>query len=330
MNDPFKVLGLEQDAQEADIKKAYKELAFKYHPDKNPDNPKAEEKFKEVSSAYETLKKNNWQYNTMSEGGFSGFPGVNINIDDIFNQFGGFNPFGGGHPFGTGGSKVGQVKIGKISISLEEAYSGCTKKMSINELEACKSCKGVGFKFSNDKCNMCNGTGQVSQTHGAITMRSSCRECKGFGRQISSLCMDCNGKGKVKKSESVTVNIPAGIRNGARINHSNTIQIQVFYSPHKEFEVIDVIKADIGSHKEIDIFTAMLGGSVTVNTLGGQKKVKIPAECQPGTILRIRDAGMKKSDGSTGDHYLKTNIKLPKLNEKQKELLQKVKEYKEE
>lgn len=329
MSDPFEILGLQAGASEEEIKKAYKKLAIEHHPDKNPGNKEAEERFKEISGAYETLKKNNWKYeNFGGQYGFNGFSSVNLNIDDLFNQAFGGGPFA--NPFGRG-RKVGRVKTGRLQITLEEAYNGCQKQVKVSDAINCVPCKGRGYVLSDQKCSTCNGTGQQRMLHGAISMISTCQVCKGFGRSISSMCMECNGKGKKHRDQDITIDIPPGTRHGAKINPTNDLQVQILYSPHREFKVMPNT-IDIASQKEIDMFTAILGGSVSVNTLGGVKKVKIPAGCQPNTTLRIRQAGMKIKH-KAGDHLLNVLVKLPsklELTEEQTELLQTLKEQMEE
>jgi len=312
MNDPFKILGLNPGASEEEIKKAYKKLALEHHPDRHPEDKNAEEKFKEISGAYEALKNNNWQQHQNSFD-FNGFPGFGFSFDDIFNQAFGQNPF----------RNANRVKKGRMSITLEEAYNGCTKKINVGETENCNSCKGLGYNLSDKNCSTCGGTGQRRVSQGAISMISSCNSCKGLGKQIGNRCKECNGKGKKESNEEITINIPPGILNGAKLKPSNNLQIQILYAPHKEYKTIQN-SLNIISQKEIDLFTALLGGSISVNTLGGVKKVKIPASCQPETILRIKEAGMRLSE-RYGDHLLQVKVKLPtSLTEEQKGLLQKI------
>lgn len=328
MNDPFKILGLEPGASEEEIKKAYKKMALEHHPDRHPGDKEAEERFKEISGAYETLKKNNWKQESFGGNyGFNGFSSVNIDINELFNQ-----AFGGGgygpNPFGRG-RKVGRVKTGRLYISLEEAYHGCTKKVNVNDVINCETCKGRGYKLTDQKCVACDGRGQMRNAQGSISMIVTCQACKGFGRSIASMCMDCNGKGKKSRNQEVTINIPPGTHHGAKVNPSNDLQVQVLYSQHKEYKIVPN-SLNIVSDKEIDMFTALLGGSISVNTLGGVKKVKIPAGCQPETILRIKQAGMKIKH-SVGDHMLNIKVKLPtELTEEQKELLQTIQKQLEE
>ncbi len=324
MSNPFEILGIEPGASEEDIKKAYKKMAMEHHPDRHPEDKQAEDKFKEISAAYETLKKNNWQQEDFGgHFGFNGFSSVNINIEDLFQQ-----AFGQGNPFGRG-RKVGYVKTGRIYISLEEAYYGCEKKISISDTINCSACNGFGHKLSDEKCSICSGTGQLRSVRGAVVMASTCNACKGFGRTISSMCLECNGKGKKNLNQELTITIPQGTQHGAKINPTNDLQIQILYSPHKEYTIMDN-KVDLISVKEIDMFTAILGGVIVTNTIGGIKNIKVPVGCQPETILRVKQAGMKFKH-KTGDHLVKIKIQLPiNLTEEQKELLQTLKQQLEE
>lgn len=319
MDDPLKVLGLSPGASEDDIKKAYKKLALEYHPDRHPDDKKAEEKFKEINVAYDTLKNNNWSPVGPNNFGFpSGFNfSSGFNMEDLFAQtFGGFN-------------RAKHVRISKLAISLEEAYHGCSKKIRIQTSAQCNVCAGVGFNLSPDKCSNCNGTGQKRKSHGGISMITTCNICKGLGRQILSVCSNCNGTGKKENVEIQDVEIPAGIKHGEKIVIRNNFHIQILYAPHKEYQIMNNM-IDISSSKEIDLFTALLGGVITINTLSGIKNVKIPSTCQPNTTLRIKKAGMKTKQ-KVGDHFLNIKVKLPKkINDKQREIIESLKAQLEE
>jgi molecular chaperone DnaJ len=322
MNDPFRTLGVEPGASEADIKKAYKKMAMEHHPDRHPNDKQAEERFKEISVAYETLKNNNWQQESWGPNFngdiFNGFS--SINIEDLFNHAFGQNPFN---------RQTGNVKTGKIYISLEEAYSGCTKKIGFIDTVSCSVCNGLGYKLGDEKCDKCGGIGQRRTVHGAVSMVTACADCRGFGRKISAMCMECNGTGKKKLERELIINIPPGTYEGAKVNPTNDVQIQILYSPHKEYTIMNN-RIDTSSIKEIDVFVAMLGGTVSANTLGGIKNVKVPAGCQPETLLRIKQAGMKIQN-KIGDHLLKIKIKIPtNLTEEQKELIQTLKQQLEE
>lgn len=326
MKDPYKTLGVPPSASEDDIKKAYKNLALKWHPDVHTsDKEKAEEKFKEISSAYEVLKRNNWR---KPPDGFS-LNGLNINIDSIFDQafgsrfseiFGFGNPTG---PFGRGRQRRPQMRTGRIAISLEEAYSGCTKDLDVAWLENCEKCDGIGAILKSDYCEHCKGSGQIRSQRGSIFMGVTCKRCNGFGKEIDSKCPDCNGNREVRKSKKVTLNIPPFTPHGATLTPENLLTVVVLYKPHPEYELARNM-IDISSNATIDVFKAILGGNVKVKTLSGEKIVKIAPTCQPGTILRIRGAGMFRN-GYLGDHYVQIKVKLPEnLTVEQKSLLQKL------
>lgn len=310
---PYEILGLEQGASEAEIKKAYKKLAMENHPDRNPDNKEAEEKFKEISGAYEYLKQNNWKHQEQQP-----FGGFSINFDDFFgSMFGGVR-----NPFKNKKSR----KTANLGVSLEEAYNGCEKKIQISEEIICNPCNGRGVILSEDKCSSCGGSGQRRVSQGVISMIMTCSSCKGLGKSIKSICSECGGKGSKVINEETIINIPAGVGNGSVLNHKE-INIIIHYKKHNEYELVNGV--NVLSTKEIDVFTAMLGGSILVKTLNGEKKVKIPENCQPNTLLRIKEAGMR-TNYQIGDHILKVEVKLPKLNDKQKELIQKISEEKDE
>jgi molecular chaperone DnaJ len=314
MKDPYETLGVPHGALESEIKKAYKDLALKWHPDVHKDGKdEAEEKFKEISSAYETLKNNNWKQQEPS------LDGIHINVDELFNQAFGAGSHG---PFGRGRTR--SMRTGKIVISLEEAYSGCKKTLDINDFLQCVKCDGNGAIFKDNACQYCGGTGQNRTQRGAVHIVTTCMNCRGFGKEFEAMCPECAGKGKIKKSQKITLNIPAGTMHGTVFTPEKGLDVFVLYRPHKDYELSGNM-LDVGSNIAIDLFRAMLGGSVNVKTLSGEKVVKISPTCQPGTILRIKDAGMKNVMGQVGNHYVQVKIKLPEdLTVEQKSLLQKL------
>jgi len=327
MKDPYEILGVEPGASEDEIKKAYKNLALKWHPDVHPDDKEdAEEKFKEISSAYEVLKNNNW---TKPPEGFS-FDGLNIDFNTMFNQF--FSGsrftdiFGLGNstgPFGRGRPKQPKMRTGKIMISLEEAYNGCTKNLDVIWKEACEECDGIGVKLKDAYCTRCSGYGQIRVQRGSMFLGTTCANCNGFGKEIDSACSNCNGNREIRKSKNITLSIPPFTAHGTTITPERMFSILVLYKPHSEYELSRNM-VDVSSNTTIDIFKAMLGGTVKVKTLSGEKNIKISPTCQPGTTLRIRGAGMI-SGGRVGDHYVQVKVKLPEdLTVEQKSLLQKL------
>lgn len=303
---PYKVLGLKQGASVEDIKKAYKKLAMEHHPDRNPNDKKEEEKFKEISSAYEMIKDGNYNPNR-----HRGFEGVNVNIDDLFNQY-----FNGGF----GGQSRTPRKRGQLGITLEEAYSGCTKDLTVNSIDRCEDCSGIGAT-TGGPCSACDGSGFIGKQHGVMQIRVSCEKCRGIGKELKEKCNKCNGTGKISKVEKVNIIIPAGIAQGQIVRPtSKQLDVVIVFRPHEEFTVLPGL--DVGSVLSLNMFDAILGNTVKVNTLSGKKDLTIPVGTQPDTIFRISGAGMKNTNGQIGNHLAKVDIKLPKdLTDDQKALL---------
>jgi molecular chaperone DnaJ len=302
---PYEVLGVAPGASVDDIKKAYKALALKYHPDRNPDNKEAEEKFKEITSAYEAIK----------DGSYNPHHGIpNVNINDIFNQTF-HNVFGGPRRRGTA------QKRGEIYITFEEAYNGCVKKINISEGSACGLCGGVGRELSAVPCKVCSGTGQLRQNHGFIQMASTCNHCRGVGRELGNPCNDCGGKGQKIKSEELTINIPPGTMYNAIIQPRSDIIAVIKYHAHDKFKLVNN-GMDIASTVDVDLFTAILGGTIKVDTLAGERNLKIPSGSQPNTIFRIRHTGMTNQHGAKGHHLVEVKVTLPtEMTQTQTELL---------
>jgi len=216
------------------------------------------------------------------------------------------------------------VRTGKVAITLEEAYSGCTKKLDISGFVQCEKCDGSGALFKDSACQYCGGLGQNRIQHGAVHMITTCKNCRGFGKEFDSMCPECAGKGGIKKSQKITLDIPAGTMHGTVFHPEKDLNVFVLYHSHKNYELSENM-LDVGSNITIDMFKAILGGSTDVKTLSGEKKVKISPTCQPGSILRIRGAGMKNVMGQVGNHYIQVKIKLPEnLTVEQKSLLQKL------
>lgn len=316
MKDPYVVLGVKQDASEEEIKKAYKELALKFHPDRNPGDKEAEEKFKDISEAYELIKSGKYNPNVQMHSGWQ----------DIFNQTFGGSPFDIFNGIGFNRRNQQNVRRGNISVSLEEAYNGCTKELMINESNACSDCSGTGFKFTNNLCPVCSGTGQLRTVRGSMSFVRTCDKCRGVGRIEDGPCKTCNGKGRNDKTQKISITVPAGIRQGQKINPLPDLEISIFFQEHKEFVLLDDGLSVI-SKVSVNMFDALLGTKIEVNTLAGKRNVNVPAGIQPGMMLKIKNSGMKMMNGSVGDHLLKVDVSILKnLNEKQIELIQKLKE----
>ncbi len=345
--DYYAALGLEKGASDADIKKAFRKLAIKYHPDKNQGNKEAENKFKEINEAYQVLsdpdKKAKYDmYGTVDfdgsgfgSGGFGGFDFSDMGgFGDIFESF-----FGGG---GSGGRRRNGPQRGSdleytINLTFEEAVFGVEKEISIDRSEKCETCKGSGAKAGTSKktCPTCNGQGQVRvqrQTPlGSFVSTSTCNTCGGR-TVIEEPCTDCHGRGHVRKTRKIKVNIPAGVDTGnvmplrGQGNHGTNdgppgdLYVRINVAPSKKF----VRKGnDIYIDAHISMGKAALGTEITVATVDGDVKYTIPAGTQSGTLFRLKGKGIPRVNSSgRGDQYVKVIVDIPKnLNEKQKDAL---------
>jgi len=353
--DYYEVLGVQKTASADDIKKAYRSLARKYHPDLHPDDKDAAEKFKEVNEAYEILsdpsKKERYdQFGhagvdpNYGGGGFSGGAGFNPfgDMGDIFeNLFGG--GFGGGFSSGSTRSRASAPRRGQdidttVTIEFMEACMGVKRDIKINRLEKCTDCNGSGAAAGStpQTCPECNGTGQVKVAQrtpfGVISSQKVCSKCNGKGKIVSNPCPKCSGNGRVRVSKSLSVDIPAGIDDGQMLRVSGqgdagvnggpsgnlNVGIRVKNHPLFEREGFDV-------HCEIPITyaQAVMGDELVVPTIDGNVKYSISEGTQTGTVFRLKGKGIKKLQRSErGDQYVKVYVEVPKnLDRKQKELL---------
>lgn len=341
--DYYEILGIAKDANEAAIKKAFKRLAMKHHPDRNQDNPDAEEKFKEAKEAYDILsdaqKRAAYdQYghagvDPSAGGGYGGGAGAG-NFSDIFGDVFG-DIFGGG---GGGGSRNrayrGSDLRYNMELSLEDAVAGTTVKIKIPTLVACKTCDGSGAKKGSSPvtCTTCGGTGQVRIQQGFFSVQQTCPHCHGQGKTISDPCGDCHGQGRIEERKTLSVKVPAGVDNGDRIRLSGEgeagenggppgdLYVQMHVKPHPIFERQD---SNLLCQVPISVTTAALGGELEVPTLNGRVKLKIPSETQTGKMFRLKGKGVKPvRGGAVGDLMCKVVVETPvKLTAKQKELL---------
>ncbi|HHE6470956.1 TPA: molecular chaperone DnaJ [Providencia rettgeri] len=338
--DFYEVLGLERNASEKDIKRAYKRLAMKHHPDRNQGDKDSEDKFKEIKEAYEILSDeqkraayDQYGHAAFEQGGMGGGGGFGGGADfsDIFGDVFG-DIFGGGRRQQRP-SRGSDLQY-NMELTLEEAVRGVTKEIRIPTLETCDVCHGNGAKpgTSADTCSTCHGMGQVHMRQGFFSVQQPCPTCHGRGKVIKDPCNKCHGHGRVERYKTLSVKIPAGVDTGDRVRLSGEgeagengapagdLFVQVHVLPHNIFE-----RDGNNLHCEVPInfADAALGGEIEVPTLDGRVKLKIPAETQTGKIFRMKGKGVKSVRGGLqGDLMCHIVVETPvKLNEKQKELL---------
>ena len=349
--DFYDILGVNRDASDEDIKKAYRKLAMKHHPDRNPDNPKSEEHFKEAKEAYEILSDGQKraaydQYghagvdpqSGMGGGGFGGgVGGFSDAFGGIFDEIFG----GGGGRSGGGRSNVyrGADLRYNLEITLEQAAFGTETKIRIPTMEACEPCKGTGAKAGTQPktCPACQGSGQVRIQQGFFSIQQTCPKCHGTGKFIAEPCGSCHGAGRVKQHKTLAVKIPAGVDEGDRIRLSGEGEHGVNGGPSGDLYVQIHLKAhpvfqreqnDLHCEMPISFTTAALGGEIEIPTLDGAANLKIPAETQSGKIFRLRGKGIKGvRSHSHGDLLCHVVVETPvNLTDRQKELLRELDE----
>lgn len=353
--DYYEVLGVQKNASKDDIKKAYRKLAVKYHPDQNAGNPEAEDKFKEATEAYEVLA-NDQKRQAFDQFGFAGLEGMGAgggahdfssvfhDFEDIFGDFSGIfdSFFGGGSRRRRGGGE--RVQRGSdlrynLEISFKEAVFGSKKEISYRKHNACSACNGIGAESGSGKkmCPSCGGSGQVRRSSGFFSIASTCPTCGGDGYVIENPCGTCNGTGLEEKSQKIKVTIPPGIESGKRINipkqgdagpnggPPGDLYVYISVIPHAYFERNG---NDLYCMVPVTISQAALGTEIFVKTLDDKKlKLKIPSGTQNGKILRIRNEGVPylHNQNRRGDLYIKIFVETPKkLNSKAKQLLQEI------
>jgi len=342
--DYYEVLGISKNASEAEIKKAFKRLAMKHHPDRNADNPDAEEKFKEGKEAYDILSdaQKRAAYDQFghagvdhSAGAGAGFGGGGASFSDIFGDVFGDIFGGGGGP--GGGQRVyrGADLRYNLELSLEEAVGGTSANIRIPTHINCDECGGSGAKkgTSPTTCSTCGGHGQVRMQQGFFSLQQTCPRCHGNGKMINDPCGKCHGQGRVKKSKTLSVKVPAGVDTGDRIRLSGEGEAGENGGPSGDLYVhVQVKEHAIFTRDGNDLFCdvpvgfvmASLGGELEVPTLSGKVKLKMPAETQSGKLFRLRGKGVKSPrHGGPGDLLCRVMVETPvNLTKKQKELLE--------
>ena len=352
--DFYDVLGVSKNASPEELKSAYRKLAVKYHPDKNPDDKASEDKFKEAGEAYSILsdKEKKQNYDNFGHAAFEGGGGGGgrqsggfggADFSDIFEDF--FGDFGGGQSRGRQKTNNrGSDLRYDLSITLEEAYEGKKQDIKFSTTEKCNTCKGNGSKpgHSPDRCTVCGGNGKVRSNQGFFTVQQTCSQCAGSGEEITNPCTDCNGQGNKQTSKKISVTIPKGVDDGTRIRlagkgeagsrggASGDLYLFINVHSHDLFKRSD---ENLFFEFPISIADAALGTTIEIPTIdGGKAKIKIPDGTQNGKQFRLKGKGMPYIRGSgNGDLYVQVNTEVPiSLNKAQKELLEKFREIENE
>ncbi len=348
--DYYEILGVGRNASADEIKKAYRQLAIKFHPDKNPNDPAAEERFKEGAEAYEVLsnpdKKARYdQYGHQGMGGNGGFSGGGMNMEDIFSQFGDVFSGSGFEGFFGGGSRGGRtVRQGsnlriKLKLSLEEAANGVEKKIKVKRNVTCKTCHGTGAKSSAglQTCGNCNGTGQVRKVSntilGQMVTSSTCPLCQGEGKIVKDKCTTCHGEGTTPEEEVISIKIPGGVQDGMQLSMGGKGNMPprggvagdlIILIEEEEHPFLKREGSNVIYDLYISFVDASLGTSVEVPTIDGKVKIKVDPGTQSGKILRLKDKGIKELNSyQKGDQIIYINVWTPKqLSSQEREALE--------
>jgi molecular chaperone DnaJ len=338
--DYYEVLGVDRNADEVEIKKAYRRLAMKFHPDRNAGDDEAEGKFKEVKEAFEILsdRQKRAAYDQFGHAGVDpsagGFGGGSSGFGDIFDSVFG-DIFGAGGRSGTRAYRGADLRY-DLEMTLEEAVAGTEIKIRVPTLIACETCDGKGSRSGRapDTCSTCGGAGQVRMQQGFFSVQQTCPRCRGSGKMVVDPCATCNGSGKTRGNKTIAVKVPAGVDNGDRIRLGGEgepgqnggppgdLYVNVVVKPHAIFSREE---SDLRCEVPIDFVTAALGGELDVPTLEGRVVLKIPPETQTGKMFRLRGKGVRSvRGGGVGDLICRVSVETPvNLTKEQKELLRK-------
>ncbi|PTM14555.1 MAG: molecular chaperone DnaJ [Bacteroidetes bacterium] len=357
--DFYEILGVSRSASKEEIKKAYRQLAIKYHPDKNPDNKEAEEKFKEAAEAYEILSDEDKKarYDRFGHAGVGqntgggGFGGAGMTMDDIFSQFGDIfgetggpfgSFFGGGRGSQTRGERGSNLRI-KVTLDLEEIAKGVTKKIKVKKQVTCDQCNGSGAKDSSSvtTCTTCRGAGMVRQVRttilGQMQTTTTCPTCNGSGQMVKDRCTKCKGDGRMYAEELIEIPIPAGVAGGMELSMrgkgnagrnggpAGDLLIKIEEKPHEELQRDGM---NLIYDLYLNIADVALGTSVEVPTIEGRVKIKIPPGTQSGKIFRLKGKGLSHvQEYGQGDQLIHVNVWTPKnMNDEEKKLMEKLRE----
>lgn len=350
--DYYEVLGVQKGASKDDIKKAYRRLAIQNHPDKNPGDKAAEDRFKEATEAYEVLA-DDQKRQAYDQFGFAGVEGMGAgpqdhsgvfhDFEDIFGGFGDFSSLfgslfggsGGGRPRGYSGPARGSNLRYDIELPFEKAVFGTTVEIGYSRDDTCKSCGGSGSSDGSGRkvCPTCGGAGQVRRSSGFFSVSQPCPSCHGEGAVVEHPCRECSGSGLSKKKQKIKVTIPPGVEDGKRVNIPGQGDVGANGGPPGDLYVFIRVRAhdyferqgnDLYCAVPLDMTTAALGGEIRVATLDGKKiSVSIPAGTQNGKLLRVREEGVPSASGRRGDLYLKMLVQVPsRLSRRGKELME--------
>ena len=351
--DYYEVLGVERSASADQIKKAYRQLALKYHPDKNPGNKKAEEKFKEAAQAYEVLgdsekkaKYDHFGHSAFQNGGGFGQQGFE-NVEDIFSSFGDifgdfFGMGGRGRSHRSGPQRGADLRY-MLEVELSEVISGIDKPLEFDTEETCNRCSGSASEPGSQPvtCSTCHGRGQVVNTQGFFQMSTPCPHCRGEGKIIKNPCKQCRGSGRKKVTRKITVTVPKGVETGTRLRVTGEgeggvkkgppgdLYVEIYVRSHNEYKRQG---GDLFGKVRISYTQMLLGVDVEVDTFDGKKSLKIPEGSQPGSLLRLQGLGVPDlRTGHRGDVCLHLEVEFPKkLKKRERELLRELSEVRNE